>query len=132
MPRNPDEYAKLLGEKMEKHGTRVFLLNTGWSGGPYGVGERMDINLTRRLVDAALNGEFNDVEVVEDKIFHLHVPVKCKNIDSQVLWPKNTWVDKDAFDQRANKLASEFREHFEKTYGDKDLSQEIIDACPGK
>jgi phosphoenolpyruvate carboxykinase (ATP) len=132
MPRNPDEYAQLLGEKMQKHGTQVFLINTGWSGGPYGVGERMDINLTRRLVEAALEGELDDVPCREDKRFHLDVPKECEGVPSDVLWPKNTWKDKEAYDKRAEKLAKDFKEHFDKTYGYKDLDKEIVNACPGK
>ncbi|MEA2069999.1 MAG: phosphoenolpyruvate carboxykinase (ATP) [Asgard group archaeon] len=132
MPRNPDAYADLLGEKMKEHETQVFLINTGWSGGPYGVGERMDINLTRRLVDAALNGEFDDVECREDEIFHLHVPIECEGVPSEVLWPRNTWKDKKAFDKRAKELAQDFKEHFDKAYGNKDLNPEIIKMCPGK
>ena len=132
MPRNPEEYAKLLGEKMEKHGTEIFLVNTGWSGGPYGIGKRMDINLTRRLVDAALSGEFDETEFQEDEIFHLNVPMRCKGVPDAVLWPKNTWKDKKAFDERAKKLASEFCEHFDKAYGKNGIDPKIATACPGK
>ena len=132
MPRNPDEYAKLLGEKMEKHGTKVYLINTGWSGGPYGIGERMDINLTRRLVEAALSGELNDVEYQFDELFKLNVPKTCKGVSSDVLWPKNTWENKEQFDLRAKRLASDFAEHFKKAYSDKNLDSKIAEACPRK
>ncbi|MHA1124251.1 MAG: phosphoenolpyruvate carboxykinase (ATP) [Candidatus Heimdallarchaeota archaeon] len=132
MPRNPEEYAKLLGEKIEKHFTEIFLINTGWSGGPYGIGKRMDINLTRRLVDATLSGEFDEVEFEEDEIFHLHVPKQCKGVPDEVLWPKNTWKDKKAFDERAKKLADEFAEHFDKAYGKNGIDPKILKACPGK
>lgn len=131
MPRNPNEYAKLLGTKMRKHGTEVYLVNTGWSGGPYGIGERMDINLTRRLVDAALKGELKNVEYQEDEIFHLHVPKECKGVPSEVLWPKNTWEDKEAFDIRAKKLAQDFSDHFDKAYTGK-VDPGIAKVCPGK
>ncbi|NHJ86466.1 MAG: phosphoenolpyruvate carboxykinase (ATP) [Asgard group archaeon] len=131
MPRNPDEYAKLLGEKMKQHGTQVYLINTGWSGGPNGIGSRMDINLTRRLVDAALNGEFDNVEFQEDSIFHLSVPKECKGVSSEVLWPRNTWVDKNKFDERAKKLAKDFSDHFDKAYAGK-IAPEIEKVCPGK
>lgn len=131
MPRNPNEYAKLLGNKMETYGAQVYLINTGWSGGPYGEGERMDINLTRRLVDAALNGEFDDVEHREDEIFHLLVPKTCEGVPSKVLWPKNTWKDKDDFDKRAKKLADDFSKHFDKAYKDK-VNPVIEKVCPGK
>ncbi|NPE07992.1 MAG: phosphoenolpyruvate carboxykinase (ATP) [Asgard group archaeon] len=131
MPRNPNEYAKLLGTKMKKHGTEVYLVNTGWSGGPYGIGERMDINLTRRLVDAALKGELKNVEYQEDEIFHLHVPKVCKGVPNEVLWPKNTWEDKEAFDIRAKKLALDFSDHFDKAYAGK-VDPGIAKVCPGK
>ncbi|NHK30023.1 MAG: phosphoenolpyruvate carboxykinase (ATP) [Asgard group archaeon] len=131
MPRNPNEYAKLLGNKLDAHGTQVYLVNTGWSGGPYGEGERMDINLTRRLVDAAFNGEFENVEYREDGIFHLLVPKTCEGVPSKVLWPKNTWKDKEAFDKRAKKLADDFSKHFDKAYKGK-VDPEIEKVCPGK
>jgi len=131
MPRNPDVYATLLGEKMKQHGTTVYLVNTGWSGGPYGVGERMDINLTRRLVDAALSGELEKAEYREDEIFHLHVPKTCKGVPTDVLWPKNTWKDKAAFDERAKKLAQDFSDHYDKAYKGK-IDPEIAKVCPGK
>ena len=131
MPRNPDEYAELLGQKMKKHGTRVYLINTGWSGGAYGVGERMDINLTRRLVDAALNGELETVEYQFDKLFKLNVPKTCKGVPDEVLWPRNTWKDKKAFDERAAKLAKDFCDHFNKTYSDKNIDPKIASTCPG-
>jgi len=131
MPRNPDEYAELLGEKMKKHGTRVYLINTGWSGGAYGVGERMDINLTRRLVDAALNGELETVEYQYDELFKLNVPKTCKGVPNEVLWPRNTWKDKKAFDKRAAKLAKDFFDHFNKTYSEKNIDPKIASTCPG-
>ncbi len=132
MPRNPDVYASMLGEKMKQHNTNVYLVNTGWSGGPYGVGARMDINLTRTLVDAALNGIIENVEYETDKIFHLNFPTSCPKVPSEVLHPKNTWKDKAAFDKRAKKLAREFREHFDKAYGDKNIQPEVEKQCPGK
>jgi len=132
MPRNPDHYASLLGEKMKKFNTKVYLVNTGWSGGPYGIGKRMDINLTRALVNAALNGILESVEYYEDDIFHILVPKTCPGIDQNILTAKNTWKDKDAYDKRAEKLASEFNAHFDKAYGDKNLNPEIIKQCPNK
>ena len=77
MPRNPDVYARMLGERMEKHGTKVYLVNTGWSGGPFGVGARMDINLTRAIVNAALTGALESVAYVESPLFHFSIPF-CK------------------------------------------------------
>ncbi len=132
MPRNPDVYAQLLGERMQKHHTQVYLVNTGWSGGPFGIGERMDINLTRAIVDAAVSGKLEDVEYVEDKTFHILVPKRCPGVPPQVLFPKNTWEDKAAYDARATKLAHDFSTHFDKAYGDKNIDQKVAAQCPGK
>jgi phosphoenolpyruvate carboxykinase (ATP) len=132
MPRNPEDYAKLLGEKMDKHNANVFLLNTGWSGGPYGVGKRMDIVLTRRLVDAALNGELDDVEYEEDELFHVLVPKSCPGVEDEILQPKNTWKDKREFDKRAEKLANDFLNHFYNAYGKANIDEEVKKQCPGK
>ncbi len=132
MPRNPDHYASLLGKKMEEHGTQVYLVNTGWSGGPYGVGSRMDINLTRALVDAALTGKLADVDYETDALFHFAVPKSCPGVPSDVLFAKNTWDDKAAFDARAKKLAEDFGKAFDKNYGNKGLDAAIVAACPGK
>jgi len=132
MPRNPDVYASMLGEKMQRHGTQVYLVNTGWSGGPFGIGKRMDINLTRAIVRAALSGQLKDVEYVEDKTFHILVPKHVPGVPSEVLFPKNTWADKDAYDARAKKLAQDFAEHFDKAYGNKNIDPEVAAQCPGK
>jgi len=132
MPRNPDVYARMLGERMQKHGSQVYLVNTGWSGGPYGVGARMDINLTREIVNAALSGQLNDVEYVEDATFHIFVPRRCPGVSSEVLFPKNTWADKEAYDARAGKLASDFSAHFDKAYGNKNIDPAVVRQCPGK
>ena len=132
MPRNPDVYARLLGEKMEKHGTTVYLVNTGWSGGPYGTAKRMDINLTRAMVHAALSGALNDVEYDENKTFHVLVPRTCPDVPQEILNPRNTWQDKAAYDERAAKLASEFAAHFDKAYANKGIDEAIVRQCPGK
>jgi phosphoenolpyruvate carboxykinase (ATP) len=132
MPRNPDVYAHLLGEKMEKHGTTVYLVNTGWSGGPYGIGKRMDITLTRAMVQAALTGALNDVGYDENKLFHLLVPRNCPDVRAEILNPRNTWQDKNAYDKRAAELASEFADHFDKVYANKAIDEAVISQCPGK
>ena len=132
MPRNPDVYASMLGEKMKEYNSQVYLVNTGWSGGPYGVGSRMDINITRRLVDAALSGELKNVKYREDTLFHLSVPVECPGVPSEILDPRNTWEDKNAYDERAKKLASEFSAHYDKAYGGKNIDPAIRAQCPGK
>jgi len=132
MPCQPHYYADMLGEKMKKYGTNVYLVNTGWSGGPYGVGERMDINVTRALLNAALDGSLDHVEYREDKLFHLSVPKSCPGVPPELLDPAETWDDKAAFQRKAEKLASEFRDYFDKTYGNKDIDERVKAQCPGK
>lgn len=132
MPRNPDVYASMLGERMQKHGSQVYLINTGWSGGPFGVGARMDIDITRAIVHAALSGDLEDVEYNEDPMFHILVPRSCPDVPSEILDPKNTWEDKEAFDRRAPKLAADFCSHFDRAYGNKGIDPSVIAQCPGK
>lgn len=132
MPRNPDVYARMLGEKLEKHRAAVYLVNTGWSRGPYGEGKRIDIDLTRAIVRAALEGKLENVEYVENKTFHIMVPKTCPGVPSEILDSKNTWKDKKAYEIRSNKLAKEFCDHFDKAYGDKGIEKEIEKQCPGK
>ncbi|MGD8793921.1 MAG: phosphoenolpyruvate carboxykinase (ATP) [Anaerolineae bacterium] len=132
MPRNPDVYASMLGEKMEQHGSRVYLVNTGWSGGPFGVGARMDIDVTRTIVHCALDGSLEQVEYDEDPLFHIQVPRSCPCIASDILNPRNTWADKEAFDLRAKKLAADFSKHFDKAYGNKGIDPGVVAQCPGK
>ena len=123
---------EFLGKKLKEHKTQVYLVNTGWAGGPYGVGERMDIMLTRALVDAALSGKLENVEYEEDKLFHLSIPKECPGVSANVLFPKEGWTDKAAFDARAKKLAEEFSAAFDKNYGGKGLDPKIVAECPGK
>ncbi len=133
MPRNPSVYADMLGAMLDKHDTEVYLVNTGWSGGSYGVGKRMDINLTRSMVTAAISGELKNAEYTEDKLFHLQVPTTCPGVENlSILQPRNTWEDKGAYDERAKKLAAEFAAHFEKAYGNKGIAPEISEQCPGR
>jgi phosphoenolpyruvate carboxykinase (ATP) len=132
MPRNPDVYAKMLGENMKKHKTSVYLINTGWSGGPYGIGKRIDIVLTRAMVHAALDGELEKGKFRENKIFHIMVPESCSGVPSEILDPRNTWEDKKAYDERAKKLAEDFCKHFDKVYASKGIDKVIEKQCPGK
>jgi phosphoenolpyruvate carboxykinase (ATP) len=133
MPRNPDEYADLLGKKLDEHGTQVYLINTGWSGGPYGVGARMDIMLTRAMCAAAIDGSLKDVEYKQDEVFKVHVPVTCPGVDDpKILFPVNTWDDKDAYRERALKLAGDFAAQWDKAYADKGIDPAIAAECPGK
>lgn len=132
MPLNPDVYAGMLGEKLEKHNTTVYLINTGWSGGAYGVGSRIDLNLTRAMVNAALNGDLENADYKEDKLFHLNIPSACPGVPSEMLEPINTWEDKGSYRETANKLAAKFSDHFDRAYGSKGLSDNLISQCPGK
>jgi phosphoenolpyruvate carboxykinase (ATP) len=132
MPRLPHHYASMLGTKLEEHGSDVFLVNTGWSGGPYGEGSRMDINLTRAMVRAALSGALADVEYTEDTLFHVNVPKTCPGVPDEVLVPRNTWKDKEAYDERAKKLAGEFSAYFDKAYGNKGIDPAVASQCPGR
>ena len=133
MPLNPDVYARMLGERLDRHGAQVYLVNTGWSGGAYGVGRRMDISLTREIVEATLSGSLKNVEFAEDPVFHLGVPKVCPGVpDPTVLNPRNTWPDKTAYDERAKKLAAEFCAQFDKAYGNKRIAADVVRECPGK
>ena len=132
MPCNPNIYAHMLGDKMDKYNTNVFLINTGWSGGSYGTGSRIKLKYTRAMVDAALDGELDKVEFVEDKLFHVNIPATCPNVPTEMLIPINTWEDKKAYKVTAAKLAEKFTEHFDKAYGKQDINANIILQCPGK
>ena len=127
LPRAVGEYAALLRENISKYGAEVYMLNTGWTGGPYGVGSRMKLAYTRAMVTAALNGELKDVEYEVDPIFGLSIPKTCPNVPDEVLNPRATWEDKAAYDETAGKLAQLFAENF-KTYNG--VEEEIAAAGP--
>ncbi len=112
MAHKPNVYARLLGEKMQKHKARCILLNTGWSGGPYGTGKRMSLKVTRALLAAALNGELDKVETEVQPTLKLKMPKSCPGVDSAILNPRNTWADKAAYDTQAAKLRDMFRQNF--------------------
>jgi phosphoenolpyruvate carboxykinase (ATP) len=130
MPRNPDVYSSMLGERIRKHQTRVFLVNTGWVGAPYGAGKRMDIDLTRTMVHAALSGELEDVEYDQDAIFKVWIPRSCPGIPSRSLNPIDIWPQKEAYIERAKKLAHDFYNQFQSAYGRKDIDPAIERECP--
>ncbi|HPE33627.1 MAG TPA: phosphoenolpyruvate carboxykinase (ATP) [Bacteroidales bacterium] len=132
MPGNPDVYATMLGDKMKKFKTKVYLINTGWSGGAYGTGQRIDLTLTRKMVNAALSGELNNVEYQRDQHFHLDVPKTCPGVPSEMLWPKNTWQNKEAYDLYAKNLAKQFSDAFDENYGHKNIRESVVKVCPGK
>ncbi len=128
MVHHPSVYAKLLGEKIEKHQVNCWLVNTGWTGGPFGEGSRMKIAYTRRMVDELLNGSLNSVEFEIDPVFGLQVPVSCPGIPQEVLNPRNTWKDPLAYDAQAKKLAVMFQENF-KQFAD-GVPEEVLAAGP--
>jgi phosphoenolpyruvate carboxykinase (ATP) len=110
---HPRVYAELLGKKIAEHRSTVWLVNTGWSGGPYGVGQRMKIRYTRAMVTAILEGSLQDVPSEADPVFGIHVPVACPGVPPEVLKPRNTWADKEAYDAKARELAARFVKNFE-------------------
>lgn len=114
LPLRSNIYAQLLGEKIEKYGSNVYLINTGWTGGAYGVGKRMSLPATRAIVTAALNGDLAKVAYETEPYFGLAVPKSCPNVESKILNPVNAWKDKKEYDRLAKKLAKEFIENFKK------------------
>ena len=128
MPMHPTAYAEMLGQKMQEAGTSVWLVNTGWSGGAFGVGERMSLPITRALITAALNGDLDQVEYEEHPIFGLAMPTSCPNVPDEVLNPKNTWADKDAYDRKANDLAAQFNKNFRQF--ESYANEEIMGGAP--
>jgi phosphoenolpyruvate carboxykinase (ATP) len=127
MPLHAQQYAKMLGKKITDHGTRVYLINTGWTGGPYGVGKRMNLTHTRSMVTAAINGEIDRVPVKHHATFNLDMPASCPGVPDDVLDPRNTWSDKDRYDAAAKRLALLFVKNFEK-FGN--VQREIVAAGP--
>lgn len=115
-------YAHLLGERLGRHATEVFLINTGWSGGPYGVGQRMPLAYTRAMVTAALRGDFANAAYVIDPVFQIHVPVHCPNVPDQLLQPRQTWQDTAAYDRSARELAQRFCRNMQRFGG-------VVDAA---
>ena len=128
MPLDPLEYARMFGERMERSGTRVYLINTGWTGGPYGVGSRMDLPSTRLMVTACLEGSVEDSKFVRDPVFNVDVPQHVDGVDPRVLNPRNTWTDKNAYDEAARKLAKMFEDNAAEKYPD--MSPEVREAGP--
>ena len=128
MPMDPSVYANMLGERIEKYNTKVYLVNTGWTGGPYGVGSRMKLKYTRAMVTAALNGTFDDVEYKHDEVFNVDIPQTCPNVPSEIMNPRDTWEDKAAYDVQAKKLAKMFQDNFTKKYPN--MPKNIAEAGP--
>ncbi len=132
MPRNPDDYARMLGERIKRHDVQVYLINTGWSGGPYGIGTRMDISVTRTIVDATLSGSLRHAEYVLDPLFRIWIPKACPGVPADILFPQNTWPDADAYQARARRLAADFATRWDTTFAGKSLDPSIAAQCPGK
>ena len=114
MPMHPGVYADLLSDKMAEHGATAWLINTGWSGGSYGEGKRMKIKYTRAMLNAALDGELDDVEYVTDERFGFEIPTSCEGVPGEVLIPRQTWSSGESYDEMADKLASMFNKNFER------------------
>lgn len=128
LPLSPLTYAEMLRERVEKHGAKVYLINTGWSGGPFGVGERIALKYTRQMVTAALAGQLDKVETRIDPVFGFKVPLSCPGVPSEILDPKSTWADPAAYDAKAQELARAFHANFNKKYAD--LAPQVRQAGP--
>lgn len=128
MPQHPMRYAELLGEKLVRHNVQVWLINTGWSGGPYGVGKRISLANTRAMVNAALDGRLCDISTRQEPFFGLHVPVSCPGVPDEILSPRTTWAKAAEYDSQAQKLAALFRKNFQKF--SEETSAEILAAGP--
>ena len=128
MTLHPSVYAKMLGERIAKHKVECWLVNTGWTGGPYGLGNRMEISHTRAMIKAILEGELNDVATFTDPIFGLHIPKSVPAVPQEVLNPRSTWKNSEAYDKKACELARQFVENFKEYEGSVD--KEILAASP--
>lgn len=128
MPLHPTRYAEMLSKKMQEANVNVWLVNTGWSGGPYGIGSRMSLKYTRALITAALNGELDKVTYKNHEVFGVAMPTTCPGVPAEILNPRNTWTDKEAYDQKASNLAAAFNKNFEKFA--EFANQEILDGAP--
>jgi phosphoenolpyruvate carboxykinase (ATP) len=129
LPLHPTKYAELLGKKLEEHpGVNVWLVNTGWSGGAYGTGKRMSLKYTRAMITAAMNGELNNVAYEAHPVFGVLVPQSCPNVPAEILNPRDTWADKEAYDRKANELAQLFVKNFDKYAAQ--ANEEIRSAAP--
>jgi phosphoenolpyruvate carboxykinase (ATP) len=128
LPLPATAYAEMLSERLEEHGVRCYLINTGWSGGPHGVGSRIDIATTRKMVSAVIGGKLDDAETKEDPFFGLNVPVEVPGVDSVLLDPRRTWESGEDYDEQAAKLADLFRENFLRF--ESQVSEEVRYAGP--
>ncbi|MGN6418407.1 MAG: phosphoenolpyruvate carboxykinase (ATP) [Pseudobacter sp.] len=128
LPLHPGKYATMLGDKMKRHRVRVWLINTGWTGGAYGTGSRMKLSYTRAMITAALEGKLDKMEYHNHPIFGMAIPEGCPGVPTELLDPRNTWADKAAYDAAAKNLASQFIKNFEKYAAG--VQEEILAAAP--
>ena len=129
LPLHPTKYAELLGKKLkENKDINVWLVNTGWTGGSFGIGNRIKLSYTRALITATLNGELEKVKFNTLPVFNLHMPTLCPNVPSEILNPRNTWKDKDAYDAKASELAKSFVKNFDQYASE--ANEEILSAAP--
>lgn len=130
MPLHPSKYAELLGEKMKQHQINIWLVNTGWTEGPYGVGDRIPPQYIRAMIRAVLNGDLDEVEFVTDPYFGLSMPTSCPGVPEYLLQPMDTWEDKLAYIQQAAHLIAQFHTNFEQFEGE--ASSEILLGALGR
>ena len=128
LPLHPSKYAEMLGKRLKESGARVWMLNTGMTGGVYGVGTRMKLPYTRAMITAALTGALDNIEFVAHPIFGLGIPISCPNVPTEILDPRTSWPDKAAYDAKANELAKSFNKNFEKFAGQ--VSEAVLSAAP--
>ena len=125
---HPSKYAELLAERIEQNVTSVWLVNTGWSGGGYGEGERISLKYTRSIIDSILDGTMNNAPLVKNKLFGFDVPTECPDVPVEIMLPRNTWSDGDAYDEAERNLAIMFRDNFKQF--EEGSSKEILEAGP--
>ncbi len=128
MSLHPSVYADMLGERIDKHKVSCWLVNTGWTGGAYGVGKRIEIKYTRAMIEAILEGQLDNVETETDPVFGIQIPLAVKGVPKEYLFPRNTWKNPEAYDEKANELANQFIENF-KEY-ENNVDKKILDASP--
>jgi len=128
LPLHPNEYAQLLGKKIETNNVNIWLVNTGWTGGPYGIGNRISLKHTRKLISSVLDGDLDDVSFTNFDVFDLAIPSFCNNIPGDLLHPRNSWADKEEYDQKRIELAELFNKNFEKF--ESQVSQNIRNSAP--
>jgi phosphoenolpyruvate carboxykinase (ATP) len=128
LPLHPAKYAEMLGDKLKNDDIKVWLVNTGWTGGPYGIGNRMKLSYTRSMITAAIEGKLDNVEYETLPIFELEMPTVCEGVPSEILNPRNTWDNKAAYDEKAISLAKQFIENFKQF--EAETSEDILSAAP--